>query len=101
MDEIVGLGDVSPTFGGLTASDFASRVAGSESTEGDGLLEYNIYDQGDYSRNVASLSCESLANNSGLAGSSQPDARLEIQIFTTVLPSSLPVVFFPGYGQAG
>lgn len=38
-DEIVGLGDANPTFGSL-----ASHVASGEITEGDELLEYNIYD---------------------------------------------------------
>ena len=42
-DEIVGLGDANPTFGDLATYDFASHVASGEITEGDELLEYNIY----------------------------------------------------------
>ena len=70
---MVVLRDDNPTFGGMTASDFASRVAGGETTEGDGFLDYNEYDQGSCYRNIASLSGEMLADPSDLAGTGNPD----------------------------
>ena len=45
VDKRDGLMNFNPIFGGLTASDFASCVAGGEITEGDGLLECNICNQ--------------------------------------------------------
>ena len=68
MDESVGLEDDNPTFGGLSASDFTSRVAGGEITAGDGLMDYGNYDGG-YSHNIASISGEMLDDHSTLAGS--------------------------------
>lgn len=56
VDELVGLGNDNPTFGCLSASDFASRAAGWEIIEGDGLMDVGIYTQGVYSRNCLSLS---------------------------------------------
>ena len=73
VDKIGGLGDVNSVFGSLTAFAFASRVAGGEITEGDGLLDYNEYNQGTYFCNVTSLSGEMLADTSGLVGSDNPD----------------------------
>ena len=49
VDETIGLGDANFTFGGLTASNFTSRVAGGEIMEGNELLECNVYDQGLFS----------------------------------------------------
>ena len=66
VDQLVGLEDVNPTFGILSASDFASRVADGGITEDDGLLDY----MGDYSRNLASLSGDVLVDSSTLAVSS-------------------------------
>ena len=66
VDQLVGLGDVNPTFGILSASDFASRVADGGITEDDGLLDYI----GDYSRNLASLSGDVLVDSSTLVVSS-------------------------------
>ena len=70
---MVVLRDDNPTFGGVDASNFASRVAGGETTEGDGFLDYNEYDQGSCYRNIASLSGEMLADPSDLAGTGNPD----------------------------
>ena len=39
VDQLVGLGDVNPTFGGMSASDFTNRVASGEITEGNGLMD--------------------------------------------------------------
>ena len=77
VDEMIGLGDTNPTFGGLTASDFTSYVVEGEITEGDQLLEYTIHDQSSYARNVASLSGKSMENSSSLAGSDISDACFE------------------------
>lgn len=57
----------------MTASDVASRIADGESTEGDGLMNYSAYKQGNYSRNIASLSGEVLTDPSALAGSGSGD----------------------------
>ena len=91
MYESVGLGDANHTLGGLTASDVASRIADGESTEGDGLMNYSAYKQGNYSRNIASLSGEVLIDPSALTGSSsggdsgfnQPILRDRTALFTS------------------
>lgn len=69
MDEWLNNGDANPTFRGLSASDFTSRVAGWQITEGDGSMDYSNYDEGDYSRNVTSLYWEVLTDPSALTSS--------------------------------
>lgn len=59
---MVGLGNVNPAFGVLSASDFASRVADGDITEDDEFLDY----MGDYSRKLASLSGDVLVDSSTL-----------------------------------
>ena len=73
VDEMVELGDKNPSFGDLTASDFASRVVCDEITKGDRLLNYNEYDQGSYFRNFVSISGELFVDPSNLAGFGNPD----------------------------
>ena len=102
MYESVWLGDANYTLGGLTASDVASRIADGESTEGDGLMNYSAYKQGNYSRNIASLSGEVLIDPSALVGSSsggdsgfnQPILRDRTALFTSNWYNS-PVVVKP------
>ena len=70
VDQLVGLGDGKPTFGGMSASDFTDRVASGEITEGDRLMDYRGHHQDEYPRNIASLGGEMLTDTSVLAGSS-------------------------------
>ena len=69
VDQLVGLGDVNPTFGDMSVSDFTNRVARGDITEGDGLMDYRSYEQSDYSRNIATLGGDTLADTADLAGS--------------------------------
>ena len=58
-----------PTFGGLTASDFASCVAAGKITASMDERDSLMFDDNEYSRNVTSLDGGTLVGSISLAGS--------------------------------
>ena len=68
VDERNELGNLNPTFGGLIASNFDSRIASGEITENAEDHDSLMYDNNEYSRNISSLGGGTLEGASGLAG---------------------------------
>ena len=79
VDEQDGFMDLNPTFGGLTASDFVSRVAGSDIMENANDRETVMQDPDEYIRNLGSLGGAAFNNSTVFAGSTSAFDRPNVR----------------------